>query len=59
VLEVALTRWIALRRIPTAGPVNFSQRATTTAFQEELDKFRAQEESRAAEEAVDLSQYMQ
>jgi hypothetical protein len=59
VLEVALTRWIALRRIPASGPVNFSQRATTTAFQEELDKFRAQEESRAAEEAVDLSQYMQ
>jgi hypothetical protein len=58
VLEVALTRWIALRRIPAAGPVDFSQRATTTAFQEELDKFRAQEESRAAEEAVDLSKYM-
>ncbi len=58
VFEVALVHWIALRRIPTAGPVDFSQRATTTAFQEELDKFRAQEESRAAEEAVDLSQYM-
>ncbi len=57
-LEVALTRWIALRRIPTAGPVDFSQQGTTTTFQEELDKFRAQEESRAAEEAVDLSQYM-
>jgi hypothetical protein len=57
-LEVALVHWIALRRIPTAGPVNFSQRATTNAFQEELDKFRAQEESRAAAEVVDLSQYM-
>jgi hypothetical protein len=59
VLEVVLTRWIALRRIPTAGPADFSQRATTSDFQEELDKFRAQEESRKAEEAVDLSQYMQ
>jgi hypothetical protein len=58
VLEVALTRWIALRRIPTAGPVDFSQRATTSAFQEELDKFRAQEEGRVAAEVVDLSQYM-